>query len=95
MAEVIFSNIGGTATGKCIASTVLSSSFSSMSCKTGKSIIFFGLRLVSALGAGLTFSRAWCWLQIKFLGTRQLSLQNGKPENRRTYAAKEFNSSEG
>ena len=34
-------------------------------------------------------------LQIKFLETRQLSLQNGKPENRRTYATTEFNLHEG
>ena len=34
-------------------------------------------------------------LQIKFLGTRQHSMQNGKPENRRTYATKKFNPHKG
>ena len=38
----------------------------------------------------LTF-RGNYWLQIKFFGTLQLSRQNDKPENRRTYATKESN----
>ena len=54
MAEVIFSNIGGTATGKCIAS-ILSATLT-ISCKTGKSIIFW-------LTPRVSVSRPLHWLQ--------------------------------